>query len=37
VKDGDTWRIEGYSLDRKEKAAKAPVPKGSSSPSAVAS
>jgi len=37
VKDGDTWRIEGYSLDRKEKPAKAPVPKGSSSPSAVAS
>jgi hypothetical protein len=37
VKDGDTWRIEGYSLDRKEKAAKAPVPKGSASPSAVAS
>jgi hypothetical protein len=37
VKEGDTWRIEGYSLDRKEKAAKAPVPKGSSSPSAVAS
>jgi hypothetical protein len=37
VKDGDTWRIEGYSLDRKEKAAKAPIPKGSSSPSAVAS
>jgi hypothetical protein len=37
VKDGDTWRIEGYSLDRKEKAAKAPAPKGSSSPSAVAS
>ena len=37
VKDGDTWRIEGFSLDRKEKPAKAPVPKGSSSPSAVAS
>ncbi len=37
VKDGDTWRIEGYSLDRKEKPAKAPVPKGSSSPSAEAS
>jgi hypothetical protein len=37
VKDGDTWSIEGYSLDRKEKPAKAPVPKGSSSPSAVAS
>ena len=37
VKDGDTWRIESYSLDRKEKPAKAPVPKGSSSPSAVAS
>jgi hypothetical protein len=37
VKDGDTWRIEGYSLNRKEKPAKAPVPKGSSSPSAVAS
>jgi hypothetical protein len=37
VKDGDTWRIEGYSLDRKEKPAKAPVPKDSSSPSAVAS
>jgi len=37
VKDGDTWRIEAYSLDRKEKPAKAPVPKGSSSPSAVAS
>jgi hypothetical protein len=37
VKDGDTWRIEGYSLDRKEKPATAPVPKGSSSPSAVAS
>jgi hypothetical protein len=37
VKDGDTWRIEGYSLDRKEKPAKAPVPKGSSSPSAVTS
>ena len=37
VKDGDTWRIEAYSLDRKEKPATAPVPKGSSSPSAVAS
>ena len=37
VKDGDTWRIEGYSLDRKEKPAKAPVPKGSTSPSAEAS
>ena len=37
VKDGDAWRIEGYSLDRKEKPAKAPVPKGSTSPSAEAS
>jgi hypothetical protein len=37
VKDGDTWRIEGYSVDRKEKPAKAPVPKGSTSPSAAAS
>jgi hypothetical protein len=37
VKDGDIWRIEGYSLNRKDKPAKAPVPKGSSSPSAVAS
>jgi hypothetical protein len=37
VMDGDTWRIEGYSLDRNEKHAKAPVPKGSTSPSAAAS
>jgi hypothetical protein len=37
VKDGDTWRVEGYRLDRKEKPAKAPAAAGSASPSGGAS
>jgi len=38
VKDGDTWKIEGYRLDRTEKHAKAPAPASSTgSPTGVAS
>jgi len=38
VKDGDTWKIEGYRLDRTEKHAKAPVSRSpTGSPTGVAS
>jgi hypothetical protein len=38
VKDGDTWKIEAYGLNRSEKPAKAPTtPSGSTSPTSEAS